>query len=133
MESNHPATGLPPPAGFEGRMGHQTPAAPRPSMAGEPCRRAVRPRRARGMLSQATNEESAVTATVPTPESRVPVPRDRDDDFSEQAIQARLAFLRERTCCSSSTNSSAPLGQKVTHSGAPWQVSHLKMLLEAAS
>jgi glutamate-ammonia-ligase adenylyltransferase len=25
------------------------------------------------------------------------------------------------------------LGQKVTHSGAPWQVSHLKMLLEAAS
>ena len=30
MESNHPAVGLPRPAGFEDRMGHQTPAAPRP-------------------------------------------------------------------------------------------------------
>ena len=28
MESNHPAMGLPSPAGFEDRMGHQTPAAP---------------------------------------------------------------------------------------------------------
>jgi hypothetical protein len=28
MESNHPGVGLPPPAGFEDRMGHQTPAAP---------------------------------------------------------------------------------------------------------
>jgi hypothetical protein len=28
MESNHPGVGLPRPAGFEDRMGHQTPAAP---------------------------------------------------------------------------------------------------------
>jgi hypothetical protein len=28
MESNHPSVGLPRPAGFEGRMGHQTRAAP---------------------------------------------------------------------------------------------------------
>ncbi|MDX6643866.1 MAG: hypothetical protein QOD76_1828 [Solirubrobacteraceae bacterium] len=28
MESNHPSGGLPRPAGFEDRMGHQTPAAP---------------------------------------------------------------------------------------------------------
>jgi len=32
MESNHPGVGLPPPAGFEDRMGHQTPAAPRASV-----------------------------------------------------------------------------------------------------
>ena len=35
MESNHPGVGLPPPAGFEDRMGHQTPAAPRASVAVE--------------------------------------------------------------------------------------------------
>src|SRR5215218_4897596 len=29
MESNHPPMGSPPAAGFEDRMGHQTPAAPR--------------------------------------------------------------------------------------------------------
>ena len=29
MESNHPTGGLLRPAGFEDRMGHQTPAAPR--------------------------------------------------------------------------------------------------------
>ncbi len=28
MESNHPSGGLLRPAGFEDRMGHQTPAAP---------------------------------------------------------------------------------------------------------
>jgi hypothetical protein len=33
MESNHPTGGLPRPAGFEDRMGHQTPAAP-PLMVG---------------------------------------------------------------------------------------------------
>ena len=33
MESNHPGVGLPPPAGFEDRMGHQTPAAPALSVA----------------------------------------------------------------------------------------------------
>ena len=33
MESNHPGVGLPPPAGFEDRMGHQTPAAPRARVA----------------------------------------------------------------------------------------------------
>ena len=33
MESNHPAVGLPRPAGFEDRMGHQAPAAPRASVA----------------------------------------------------------------------------------------------------
>jgi hydroxymethylglutaryl-CoA reductase (NADPH) len=49
------------------------------------------------MFVGTTKEESAVTATVPSPEYRVPVPRDRNDDFSEQGIQARLAFLRERT------------------------------------
>ena len=32
MESNHPSGGLLRPAGFEDRMGHQTPAAPRPSL-----------------------------------------------------------------------------------------------------
>src|SRR5687767_15568951 len=32
MESNHPSGGLPRPAGFEDRMGHQTPAAPRPRL-----------------------------------------------------------------------------------------------------
>ena len=36
MESNHPSGGLPRPAGFEDRMGHQTPAAPR-SMLGAGC------------------------------------------------------------------------------------------------
>jgi hypothetical protein len=35
MESNHPSVGLPRPAGFEGRMGHQTRAAPRKSKARE--------------------------------------------------------------------------------------------------
>src|SRR5689334_24525536 len=29
--------------------------------------------------------------------ARVPVPRDRDDDYSEQAVRARQEFLRERT------------------------------------
>src|SRR5436190_1558053 len=32
MESNHPTGGLLRPAGFEDRMGHQTPAAPRRSL-----------------------------------------------------------------------------------------------------
>ena len=32
MESNHPSGGLPRPAGFEDRMGHQTPAAPAPRL-----------------------------------------------------------------------------------------------------
>src|SRR6476620_8544167 len=32
MESNHPTGGLLRPAGFEDRMGHQTPAAPRPML-----------------------------------------------------------------------------------------------------
>ncbi len=36
MESNHPAMGLPPPAGFEDRMGHQTPAAPQASLVAMP-------------------------------------------------------------------------------------------------
>ena len=34
MESNHPSVGLPRPAGFEDRMGHQTPAAPWPILGG---------------------------------------------------------------------------------------------------
>ena len=44
MESNHPGVGLPPPAGFEDRMGHQTPAAPRASVAvglGDPSNVAI--------------------------------------------------------------------------------------------
>ncbi len=32
MESNHPSGGLLRPAGFEDRMGHQTPAAPGPML-----------------------------------------------------------------------------------------------------
>ena len=32
MESNHPSGGLLRPAGFEDRMGHQTPAAPSPML-----------------------------------------------------------------------------------------------------
>jgi hypothetical protein len=32
MESNHPSVGLPRPAGFEDRMGHQTRAAPLASL-----------------------------------------------------------------------------------------------------
>jgi hypothetical protein len=32
MESNHPSVGLPRPAGFEDRMGHQTRAAPPASL-----------------------------------------------------------------------------------------------------
>ena len=35
MESNHPTVGLPRPAGFEDRMGHQTPAAPRGNLDGQ--------------------------------------------------------------------------------------------------
>jgi hypothetical protein len=36
MESNHPTGGLLRPAGFEDRMGHQTPAAPRPMLEPQP-------------------------------------------------------------------------------------------------
>ena len=36
MESNHPSGGLLRPAGFEDRMGHQTPAAPPPSLGSPP-------------------------------------------------------------------------------------------------
>jgi hypothetical protein len=38
MESNHPPMGSPPAAGFEDRMGHQTPAAPTPSVVVDPTR-----------------------------------------------------------------------------------------------
>src|SRR5687768_12160365 len=44
MESNHPGVGLPPPAGFEDRMGHQTPAAPRASVAPAPRQSVQSPR-----------------------------------------------------------------------------------------
>jgi hypothetical protein len=37
MESNHPSGGLPRPAGFEDRMGHQTPAAPLRTIPLHPC------------------------------------------------------------------------------------------------
>src|SRR3954468_1902050 len=36
------------------------------------------------------------TTTTPTSQ-RVPVPRDRDDDYTREAAQARLEFARERT------------------------------------
>jgi hypothetical protein len=48
MESNHPTVGLPRPAGFEDRMGHQTPAAPggesRLRRAPDPCYKRAVPR-----------------------------------------------------------------------------------------
>src|SRR3954454_20878055 len=34
---------------------------------------------------------------IPTPAARVPVPRDREDDYTHEAVQARLEFARERS------------------------------------
>src|SRR3954447_15266019 len=34
---------------------------------------------------------------ITTPAARVPVPRDREDDYTHEAVQARLEFARERS------------------------------------
>src|SRR3954451_19714263 len=42
-------------------------------------------------------QHSPMATTTTTTSQRVPVPRDRDDDYTREAAQARLEFARERT------------------------------------
>src|SRR4051795_4892876 len=57
-----------------------------------------RPHRVKAVIRTSMPGQHSPMATTTTPTSqRVPVPRDRDDDYTREAAQARLEFARERT------------------------------------
>src|SRR4051795_12873723 len=57
-----------------------------------------RPHPVKAVIRTSMPGQHSPMATTTTPTSqRVPVPRDRDDDYTREAAQARLEFARERT------------------------------------